>query len=107
MTRNAADEDSPEAMTKYAAAQGYMVPYLMDYGSTIANNFGANRTPEVFLFDGKGLLAYKGAMEDNPSNPSASKEMYLNNAMMNMVAGKEISPNSTKSIGCSIKRMER
>jgi len=99
-------DDAPEAMKSYATKQRYTVPYLIDEKSRLADAFGATRTPEVFLFDGNGKLVYKGAMEDSPSNPSESKEMYLKSAIDNMLSGRDINPASTKSIGCSIKRLE-
>lgn len=99
------DADSYEAMVKYAKAQGYKVPYVVDEQSKLANAFGASRTPEVFLFDDKGKLVYKGAMEDNPSDPEHSKDIFITGAIDNMLTGKSIDPNSTKSIGCSIKRI--
>lgn len=98
-------EDSYNAMSAYAKKQGYKVPYVVDDKSKVADAFGATRTPEVFLFDGNGKLVYKGAMEDNPSNPAESKELFLKVAIDNMLAGKPANPNSTKSIGCTIKRI--
>lgn len=97
------DADSYSAMVKYAKAQGYKVPYVVDEDSRLADAFGANRTPEVFLFDGNGKLVYKGAMESNPTHPSEST-VYLKMAIDNMLAGTTIDPNNTKSIGCTIKR---
>lgn len=97
-------DDSYKAMSKYAKKQGYKVPYVVDENSAMANAFGATRTPEVFLFDANGKLVYKGAMEDNPANPSESQSMFLKDAIDNMLSGKTIDPNSTKSIGCTIKR---
>ncbi len=97
--------DSYEAMTRYADRQGYSVPYVVDEKSKLADAFGASHTPEVFLFDAGGKLVYKGAMEDNPSQPSASKVMFLHNAIENMVNNKPVDPNKTKSIGCTIKRV--
>lgn len=97
-------DDSYEAMSKYAKEQGYSVSYLVDENNRLADEFGATRTPEVFLFDGKGKLVYKGAMEDNPADPASSTKMYLKDAIEKMVSGKKIDPNTTKSIGCSIKR---
>ncbi|HEY1032718.1 MAG TPA: thioredoxin family protein [Flavipsychrobacter sp.] len=98
-------EDSYNAMSAYAKKQGYKVPYVVDDKSKVADAFGATRTPEVFLFDGNGKLVYKGAMEDNPSSPAESKELFLKVAIDNMLAGKPANPNSTKSIGCTIKRI--
>ncbi len=99
------DADSYEAMVQYAKKQAYNVPYVVDEQSTLANAFGATRTPEVYLFDESGKLVYKGAMEDNPSDPEHSKDIFITGAIDNMLAGKPIDPDSTKSIGCSIKRV--
>ena len=97
-------DDSYTEMQKYAKEQGYGVPYLMDDNSALADAFGANHTPEIFLFDNKGKLVYKGAMNDNPGDPDSYKKMYIFNAIDALVAGKEVDPKTTKSIGCSIKR---
>ncbi len=97
-------DDSYDAMKKYAKAQSYTVPYLVDKDSKLADAFGANHTPEIFLFDNTNKLVYKGAMNDNPGNPQDAKEMYIFSAIDAVVAGKTPNPQTTKSIGCSIKR---
>lgn len=97
-------DDAFEAMKEYAKNQGYPVPYLVDNDSKLADAFGANHTPEIFLFDKNGKLVYTGAMNDNPGNPGEAKVVYINNAIDAMVAGKPADPAVTKSIGCSIKR---
>lgn len=99
------DAESQKAMARYAKEQGYKAPYLVDAGSKLADAFGAARTPEVFLFDGNGVLMYKGAMEDNPTNPSESTQLYLKNAIDQVLIGMTPDPASTKSIGCGIKRI--
>lgn len=98
------DEDSYQAMATFAKAQQYMVPYVIDENSKLADIFGANHTPEIYLFDKAGKMVYKGAMNDNPGNPAEAKKMYIQDAIDAMIAGKEINPNTTKSVGCSIKR---
>lgn len=97
-------DDSYDAMKKYAQAQNYTVPYVIDESSKLADLFGANHTPEVFLFNSKGKLVYKGAMNDNPSSPDSYKVFYLENAIKATAGGMEVNPKTTKSIGCSIKR---
>lgn len=97
-------DDSYNAMKAYAKDQGYTAAYIVDEKSKIADAFGATRTPEVFLFDKTGKLVYHGAMEDDPANPSNSKEMYLQDAIVKMMSGVTPNPSETKSIGCSIKR---
>jgi hypothetical protein len=99
------DEDAPLRMKEYAQIHQYTVPYVIDEGSRMADAFGATRTPEVFLFNAKGKLVYKGALEDNPSEPEKSTHGYLIEAMRALVDGKPITPTETKSIGCSIKRL--
>jgi peroxiredoxin len=98
------DADSYDAMKKFAKEQGYTVPYVVDENSRLADMFGANHTPEVFLFNNKHKLVYKGAMNDNPGDPGGYKKMYIEDAINAMVAGKEVDPKTTKSVGCSIKR---
>ncbi len=97
-------DDSFGEMKAYAMKHGYTVPYLEDKGSKLADAFGANHTPEIFLFSNKSKLVYKGAMNDNPGDPGSAQVIYINNAIDAMIAGKEINPNTTKSVGCSIKR---
>ncbi|WP_118972402.1 redoxin family protein [Taibaiella koreensis] len=101
------DADAPAQMLAYGKKEGY-TSYYIDQNSELANSFGASHTPEVFLFDGKtDKLVYKGAMDDNPSDPASAKEMYLKNAIDHMLAGKAIEPAETKSVGCSIKRIKK
>lgn len=97
-------DDSYKAMAKYAKGQNYDAPYVVDEKSKLADAFGATRTPEVFLFDGNGKLMYKGAMEDNPTAPTESTQLYLKNAIDMMATGMIPDPSATKSIGCTIKR---
>ena len=99
------DEDSFDEMKKYARSQGYDFYYSLDKNSAVANAFGASRTPHCFLFDKKGL-AYRGAIDDNIKSASEVKEHYLNDAIVSVGTGKAVKTNSSKSVGCSIKRVE-
>lgn len=98
------DADAPQAMKKFGEDNGYP-NYCIDKAAQLADVFGASRTPEVFLFNKDKKLVYKGAMDDNVPEPENAKEIFLRNAIDNMIAGKEIKPAETKSVGCSIKRI--
>jgi peroxiredoxin len=98
------NEDSYDAMQKYAAEQGYKWNYVVDTDSKLANAFGATRTPENFLFNADGKLVYHGAIDDNPSDASDVKEQFLRTALNENAAGKEVTKKESKSVGCSIKR---
>ena len=97
-------EDSQEAMKEYAAEKKYNWYYVIDKNSEVADAFGANRTPECFLFNKQLKLVYHGAIDDNPSDESAVKRQHLREAISEMAEGKEISVKESRSVGCTIKR---
>ena len=99
------EEDSFEEMLKYATFQKYTCYYVVDAKSQLADAFGATRTPQCFLFDSKGLL-YKGAIDDNVKDASLAKEHYLTNAIEALIKNESPKMQETKSIGCTIKRVE-
>src|SRR5688500_15171175 len=74
------DEDSFEAMKEYAKEQGYNWSYAVDQKSVLADAFGANRTPECFLFNKEESLVYSGAIDDNPKDPENIKRAHLQEA---------------------------
>lgn len=98
------DDDSYEAMKVYAKEQGYKWNYVVDKNNEIADAFGANRTPECFLFNKELKLVYHGAIDDNPADPGNVKRHHLKEAINEMVAGKEVSYKESRSVGCGIKR---
>lgn len=95
-------EDSFEEMQKRAAKLGLKFPYAVDATSDIARAFKATKTPECFLFDAAGKLAYHGAVDDNKKGDDVEKH-YLRDALAALVAGQEIPTKETKFVGCSIK----
>lgn len=99
------EDDSFSEMTKYYAAQKLRCAYTVDENSALANAFGAGRTPQCFLFNSKGLM-YKGAIDDNVKDPAAVKEAYLKNALSALLKNEVPKMQETKSIGCTIKRVE-
>ncbi|MGG9963381.1 thioredoxin family protein [Ferruginibacter sp. SUN106] len=98
------DDDSYEAMKAYAKEQGYKWHYAVDKNNELADAFGANRTPECFLFDKDLKLVYHGAIDDNPTDADNVKRHHLKEAINEMVAGKEVSYKESRSVGCGIKR---
>ena len=99
------EDDSFDEMVKYYSAQKLKCFYTVDEKSQLANSFGAGRTPQCFLFSGKGLV-YKGAIDDNVKDPSAVKEPYLKSALASVLKNETPKTQETKSIGCTIKRAE-
>lgn len=97
-------DDSFDAMKAYAKDQQYKWNYVVDKNHEVADAFGANRTPEVFMFDKNMKLVYHGAIDDNPSDASAVNREHLKMAINELAEGKEIVVKETKSVGCTIKR---
>ena len=98
------DDDSYEAMKTYAKEQNYTWHYAVDKNNELADAFGANRTPECFLFDKDLKLVYHGAIDDNPSDAGNVKRNHLQEAITELTAGKDISIKESRSVGCGIKR---
>ena len=99
----AAPDDSYELMKVRAKEKGFTFPYLFDEGQKIYPQYGATKTPHVFLLDKNLIVKYIGAIDDNVEDASAVKEHYLENAIAALEKGQEPAVNSTKAIGCSIK----
>ena len=98
------NEESFEAMQQYAKDQKYEWYYVVDKNNIIADAFGANRTPENFLFNKDLKLVYHGAIDDNPTDAANVKRQHLRNAMNEMLIDKDISVKESRSMGCAIKR---
>jgi thioredoxin-related protein len=98
--------ESYEAMKVHAIKIDYHFPYVQDQKSRLANEFGAQTTPHVFLFDGNLNLVYKGAIDDNYKNKDSVKNQWLKDALIAVGNGEEIEIKETPPVGCSIKRDE-
>lgn len=97
--------DSYDDMKKRYDEQGLAGYYVLDENHVLADAFGALTTPHVFMFDGDMKLVYKGAIDDAVDSAGAVKEPYLKNAIEAQKNGKKIKVNSTRQLGCSIKRV--
>jgi len=99
------DNESLAAMKNYAKSQSYNWYYAVDKNSVLADAFGANRTPECFLFNKNGKLVYHGAIDDNPNDETSVSRHHLKEAINELIKGNEVSVKETKSVGCNIKRI--
>lgn len=101
-----AKDDSYELMKVRAKEKGFTFPYLFDDGQKIYPQYGATKTPHVFILEktAKGnVVKYIGAIDDNYEDESAVKQKYVENAVDALLKGNEIEVKQTKAIGCSIK----
>lgn len=96
-------EDSFENMKTRAKDKGFNFPYLRDDEQSVAREFDASHTPEVFVFDEERKLRYHGKIDDNWKEPDEVRSRYLKDAIEELLKGEEISVPETYSIGCTIK----
>lgn len=99
-------EDNMEAMRARAKAKGFTFPYLMDEGQKIYPQYGATKTPHVYILlktpDGN-QVQYIGAIDDNYQDAKAVNQKYAEDAVDALLSGKPIKETQTRAIGCSIK----
>ncbi|MFT7628465.1 MAG: peroxiredoxin [Ulvibacter sp.] len=98
--------DSFELMQAKAKKKGFTFPYLYDESSMVYAEYGAKKTPHVYLLQrekGKSIVKYIGAIDDNVRDGKAVKERFLANAVKELITGKEVSVKETKAIGCSVR----
>ena len=86
------NQNEPVADIKADAASSFGFPMLRDDGSKVADLYGAQRTPEVFVVGPNGLIRYHGGVDD------------LGPALEQLVAGKAVTKFESKAFGCTIKR---
>ena len=96
-------DDSFPKMREHAQQKGFNFPYLYDETQEVARAYGAERTPEVFLFDKNRVVQYHGAIDDNYENPAAVQDTYLRDALDAVLAGQTPPTTDTPPVGCSIK----
>jgi peroxiredoxin len=99
-------EDGPDGMRHEARTAGYTFPYLFDESQEVAKRFRAACTPDLFLFDREGKLAYRGQFDD--SRPRTARPLPVTGkdiraAADAVLAGQAPPPDQRSSIGCNIK----
>lgn len=88
---------------KTAEKWGITTPILMDPEGTTGRIYGAKRTPEMYIIDASGVLAYHGAIDNNKNASTPGEVNFVRNGLVQTLAGEEITTSTTKAYGCSIK----
>ncbi|WP_299517072.1 thioredoxin family protein, partial [uncultured Flavobacterium sp.] len=99
-------DDSFDKMQVRAKEKGFTFPYLFDDGQKIYPQYGATKTPHVYILqktDKGNVVQYIGAIDDNHSDETAVKQKYVENAVDALLKKQEVKVKTTKAIGCSNK----
>lgn len=97
------ESDSFENMIVRADEKNFNFLYLFDDGQKIYPQYGATKTPHVYLLDADKKVQYIGAIDDSTEEKKV-KEKYLENAIQALKKGKTPKVTETKAIGCGIKK---
>lgn len=99
--------DSFENMKKRASEKEYPFVYLVDERQKIYPQYGATKTPHIFLLDKDFRVQYIGTIDDNVDAPEEVETRYVADAISALENGKLPDPNFTKAIGCPIKSAKK
>ena len=104
---NLSKNESETNMIVKAKDSGFGLPYFSDKDLVAKNIFEAEKTPEVFIVapDNKGKLvvAYHGAIDDNPQSPDEVEDNYVKRALNNLIIDKVSPVKFERPTGCRIK----
>jgi hypothetical protein len=97
-------QDGPPAMARLVKEERWRFPFLFDRTQDVARAFHAACTPDLFVFDAAGRLAYRGQFDDSrPSNGKPVTGSDFRAAVRAVAAGQMPAKEQTPSIGCNIK----
>ena len=95
--------EPPAEIAEHSAQHDFPFPVLKDDGNVQADRFGAQVTPETYVYDSAWTLRYHGRIDDDRSG-TAIQSQDLRAALEAVLAGREVPVKETKAFGCTIKR---
>lgn len=84
-------EDSFDKMKQFSLQKSLNFPYLWDSTQDVAQSFGAEKTPQIFLVDDKAIIRYRGGIDN-----------YLKEAIAALLAGQNPKMTVTEVTGSPI-----
>lgn len=98
--------DSFENMKVKVKEWGINFPYLRDESQAVAKAYGAVCTPDIFVYEAKRRLVYRGRFDDNWQDVRQVTRRDLQEVLEAVVAGRPVLATQHPSMGCSIKWRE-
>ena len=103
----AIEGDELTDMKVRAVEKGFTFPYLQDIGQKVYPQYGATKTPHVFILqkeDEKNIVRYIGAI-DSSRDPKNVTKRFVEQSVNDLLSGKTLTITRTKAIGCTIKKL--
>jgi peroxiredoxin len=100
--------NAPERVEAGKHAFGLEHPILKDETGAVGRMYGATNTPHMYVIDARGVLVYKGAIDNSPDGEGESPEggklvNHVDAALEDLAAGRPVKVKETKAYGCSVK----
>ena len=99
-----------ENIRKFVQDHGLKTPVLLDPDGKVGRTYGASSTPHLFVISGKGVLAYRGALDNAPLGKVARGEARVNHvevALADLGSGRAVIRAETRPYGTSIRFAKR
>jgi len=100
---NSTHYNKPADTVAWKAEQGFQYLTLQDQEGKLGKLMGAKTTPHMYIIGPDGKLAYKGAIDDDPSGRAKAPANYVRSAAKSLMEGVDPDPSSTAPYGCSVK----
>jgi len=97
-------DDAPDRLKDQAERLGFVFPYLYDENQQAAKAYRAACTPDLYLFNKKMELVYRGQLDDaRPGNNKPVDGKNLRAAIDSVLASEEVTESQLPATGCNIK----
>jgi len=100
----ASNRNESAQMAAEAAIVRRVPQILIDSEHVVADLYDALTTPHIFLLDRKGILRYRGAVDDITFRRREASRFFLKDAVEALLEGDLPAVNETPSYGCTIIR---
>jgi hypothetical protein len=99
--------ESVERMREKGKALNLGVPYLADKDQALMTNLNVKKSPEAFLLkneNGKFMVIYRGAIDDNAQVEADVRHHYLRDAVDIMLSNQKVETPEVRPVGCNLKK---
>lgn len=98
--------NTPEKSKEWKTQRGFDYPVLQDPDGKVGKLYGAKTTPHMYVIDPEGILRFAGGIDDDPRGNKETKKNYVQAALAELLAGKEVSVKTSQPYGCTVKYKE-
>ena len=99
-----ANQNESLQMIEEAAKVRHVQKVLIDADHVVADLYGAMTTPHIFVFDRRGILRFRGAVDDVTFSRREATHFFLQEAIEALLNGRLPKLSETPAYGCTIIR---